>query len=214
MIYCISDIHGELDRFEQMLELIEFSDKDHLYILGDAIDRGPHGIQCLQLIMNSPNMTMIMGNHEQMCLYSLEPYSDSTMQRMWKMNGGKMTYGEMTALRPKAEVREILDFIESLPDCLDITVDGRDFHLVHGLPAGGNHGRVWGRPDDLYVCPVKDKTVIIGHTPTWLLSHNEFEPFKIWHGKGYIDIDCGCGGRSPYRRLACLRLDDMKEFYV
>ena len=214
MIYCISDIHGELDRFEKMLELIEFTENDHMYILGDAIDRGPKGIQTLLKIMDTPNMTMLMGNHEQMCLYSLEPYSDSTMQRMWKMNGGKLTYGEMTTIRPKAEVRKILRFIENLPDCLDVTVNGKDFHLVHGLPSGGNHGRVWGRPDDLYVCPIKDKTVIIGHTPVWYISHNEFEPFKIWHGKGYIDIDCGCGGRSPYRRLACLRLDDMKEFYV
>ncbi|MBQ7896446.1 MAG: metallophosphoesterase, partial [Oscillospiraceae bacterium] len=193
MVYCISDIHGEYDRFKKMLEHIEFSEKDHMYILGDAIDRGPQGIQALQHIMRTPNMTMIMGNHEQMCLYSLEPYCDSTMQRMWKMNGGKMTFGEMTAIRPAEEVKEILSFISTLPDYLEITVNGRDFYLVHGLPAGGNHGRVWGRPDDLYECPIKDKTVIIGHTPVWYLSHNEFEPYKIWHGKGYIDIDCGCG---------------------
>ena len=80
-----------------------------------------------------------MGNHEQMCLYSLEPYCDSTMQRMWKMNGGKMTYGEMTTMRSKAEVREILNFIENLPDYLEISLGDRDFYLVHGLPAGGNH---------------------------------------------------------------------------
>ncbi len=30
-----------------------------------------------------------------------------------------------------------------------------------------------------------------------------------------IDIDCGCGNRNAaHRRLACLRLDDMAEFYV
>ena len=39
----MSDIHGELDKFEQMLELIRFSDEDHLYILGDVIDRGAMG---------------------------------------------------------------------------------------------------------------------------------------------------------------------------
>lgn len=40
MIYCVSDIHGELDKLERMLELIRFSDADHLYIIGDVIDRG------------------------------------------------------------------------------------------------------------------------------------------------------------------------------
>ena len=44
MIYCVSDIHGELDKFEQMLELIRFSDEDHLYVLGDVIDRGALGV--------------------------------------------------------------------------------------------------------------------------------------------------------------------------
>ena len=41
------------------------------------------------------------------------------------------------------------------------------------------------------------------------------EPYQIFHGKGFICIDCGCGNlTNPYRRLACLRLEDMAEFYV
>ena len=41
------------------------------------------------------------------------------------------------------------------------------------------------------------------------------EEHRIWHGNNIIDIDCGCGNlRSEHRRLACLRLDDMAEFYV
>lgn len=39
MIYCVSDIHGELDKFERLLTLIQFSENDHLYVIGDAIDR-------------------------------------------------------------------------------------------------------------------------------------------------------------------------------
>ena len=39
--------------------------------------------------------------------------------------------------------------------------------------------------------------------------------FFIMHGNGIIDIDCGCGHqKTAHRRLACLRLDDMAEFYV
>lgn len=36
--YVMSDIHGCYDEFIKMLELISFSDKDELYILGDVID--------------------------------------------------------------------------------------------------------------------------------------------------------------------------------
>ena len=51
--------------------------------------------------------------------------------------------------------------------------------------------------------------LVFGHTPT-----NHFqnaEPMRIWKGDDAIGIDCGCG--YDYGRLACLRLDDMKEFY-
>ena len=59
LIYCMSDIHGEYDRFVKMLELIEFSDADTLYIIGDVIDRKPGGIDILQKIMASPNMITV-----------------------------------------------------------------------------------------------------------------------------------------------------------
>lgn len=39
MKYVISDIQGRLDKYKSILGLIEFSDEDELYILGDAIDR-------------------------------------------------------------------------------------------------------------------------------------------------------------------------------
>ena len=73
MIYCMSDIHGEADRFHTMLEMIHFSDKDTLYIIGDVIDRYPGGIDILREIMETPNMVMLLGNHEQMCLDTLGP---------------------------------------------------------------------------------------------------------------------------------------------
>ena len=39
--YVVSDIHGEDDRFHAMLQKINFSKEDTLYILGDVVDRGP-----------------------------------------------------------------------------------------------------------------------------------------------------------------------------
>ena len=45
MVYCISDIHGEYDRYLTMLDLIGFSEKDTLYVIGDCIDRYPKVIE-------------------------------------------------------------------------------------------------------------------------------------------------------------------------
>ena len=82
MIYCVSDIHGDLDKLERMMELIRFSDADHLYIIGDVIDRGVMGVDILRWIMVAPNMTMLLGNHEQMCLDTLEIGRASCRERV------------------------------------------------------------------------------------------------------------------------------------
>ena len=35
-------------------------DRDTLYILGDVVDRGPHGVEILQEIMRTPNMLSLI----------------------------------------------------------------------------------------------------------------------------------------------------------
>ena len=48
--YAVSDLHGQDRTFEKGLKLIGFSDSDMLYVIGDAIDRGPDGIRILEYI--------------------------------------------------------------------------------------------------------------------------------------------------------------------
>ena len=92
---------------------------------------------------------------------------------------------------------------------------GQRFHLVHGYPGEGHETRIWGRVEPDNRSPFPDTICIVGHTPTVFLTDGHDEDFSIWHGDGILDIDCGCGGmKAAHRRLACLRLDDMAEFYV
>lgn len=214
MIYCMSDIHGEYDRFMKMLELIEFSETDTLYIIGDVIDRKPGGIDILQKIMVSSNMVMLLGNHEQMCLDTLGSNNVIGRRSLWLKNGGSDTYRELMYMMTPAERHRILHYLSSLPDHLDIEVDGMKFHLVHGFPSDEPDVRIWERPLSFAPPPFPDRTVIVGHTPTCYMNLVENVPFSIWHGNGIIDIDCGCGNETELRRLGCLRLDDMEEFYV
>lgn len=63
--YVISDIHGCFDEFRQMLDKIEFSDEDRLYLAGDYIDRGPKSIEMLRWLEMCPqNVFPIKGNHD------------------------------------------------------------------------------------------------------------------------------------------------------
>lgn len=56
MIYVMSDIHGNLRRFNSILEQIKLTDKDTLYVLGDVIDRYPDGIRILRKLMAMDNV--------------------------------------------------------------------------------------------------------------------------------------------------------------
>lgn len=225
--YVISDIHGEIDRFHSILNLINFSDNDTLYFIGDAIDRGPEGVAILQEIMKTPNIKMLLGNHEHMFMrYYAEDVTDIEIRR-WNKNNNTPTKNAYLKLT-ETEQKELMSFINSLPTHFDIEVNGRKFYLVHGFPGDNLHDEIWGRPMNGEKNPFADKTLIIGHTPVlYFMTVEENlarqimdmtisgESVRILYTKEFIDIDCGSGYLDVEpRRLACLRLEDMKEFYA
>jgi len=214
MVYCISDIHGEFDRYLDMLKLICLEPEDTLYVLGDCIDRFPNGVDVLEDMMTRPNVRLIRGNHEEMCLAALGPDNMLGARQLWQSNGGSATRRDLLYRRGSAERAAILRYLRAAPDHVDVEVKGRRFHLVHGFPGADSHTRLWGRPEANTPAPIPGVTVIVGHTPTAYLQNLPGQPLRIWHGDGIIDIDCGCGNHTDLRRLACLRLDDMKEFYI
>lgn len=237
MIYVMSDIHGNMRRFNSILTQIDLQPNDTLYILGDVIDRHPDGIRILRKIMSAPNMKMLLGNHEYMMLRALgEPYDKTDWQSvcdpenclaLWYRNGGGVTHPHLKHIRKELR-REIYAYLKSLPLNIDIRVNGKEYKLVHGAPAdqfefytehytSQTHFSVWKRWQDTDLLP-DGYTMIFGHTPTRHFQSNH--PMCIYYGQGKIGIDCGSGyPEDPdyelhsYGRLACLRLDDMKEYY-
>lgn len=66
-IYCMSDIHNDYDSFREMLEKINFSKEDKLYINGDIFDRGYKPVELYFEILKYQyrnNITCIRGNHD------------------------------------------------------------------------------------------------------------------------------------------------------
>lgn len=231
--YVMSDIHGEYDAFIKMLDKIKFSENDKLYVIGDVLDRGPYPIKTLMHIMNSNNVTMLAGNHEHMAILCLrvliEDLTDEVFAKIsnkfiesledWKMNGGGTTIKDLFDYS-KEDRKKVLDFLMKLKLYKELEVNKNKYILVHaGL---GNFEKdkplkkydimelVWDRMDynKKYF---EDKYLIVGHTPTQLIDGNE-KPGYIYKNENNIVIDCGCTFKGG--RLACLRLDDMQEFYV
>ena len=226
--YCMSDIHGQIDAFNEMLEKIEFSSDDKLYVIGDVVDRGPAGVDMLLKVKSMPNATMLLGNHEHMMMEFFSPDATEKQIKRWNKNRNTPTITKFLALSDEKK-EEVLEFIRNMPTHVELNVSGRDFYLVHGWPGENTHDEVWGRPSSPEEKnPLKDKMLIIGHTPVSYLINGDDdkeeayltaleekgEHVKILKTGEFTDIDCSCG--YPYRScaLGCLRLDDMQEFYI
>ena len=223
--YVMSDIHGEMDRFDAMLEKIGFNDADTLYILGDVVDRGPDGIKLLRRLMNMENVQMVLGNHEHMMLEYFSPNATFTHIRRWNRNGNEPTLAQLSKLHQN-QMDEVMWYVSMLATHIEVSVAGKNFYLVHGFPGQTLFDEVWGRPEYDTPNPLPGKTIIVGHTPVlnlipedrreWYARQLMYrgDHLQILHCDGFIDIDCGCGHRIPFKALSCLRLEDMAEFYT
>jgi serine/threonine protein phosphatase 1 len=224
----MSDIHGQYTAFLHMLDLIHFTSRDRLCVLGDAIDRGPDGIAVLQHIMRTPNITMILGNHENMMLEAI--VGEQGKSYSWFHNGFEPTIRAFDKLSNN-EKHEILIYISRLKLQHTITAAERKFTLVHGRPKltaaeekrlilrskAGDYGRsefdrrIWSEfvPDAI---KREGVTFVFGHRMT--SRYQNARPLEIYFGDGCIGIDCGCARGGYPGRLGCLRLEDLQTFYA
>lgn len=73
-ILAVSDIHGDLDAFDYLLEKMRYSpERDGLVVIGDLVQRGPKNLgvirRCMELMKN-PNVVVLQGNNDRFVLGS------------------------------------------------------------------------------------------------------------------------------------------------
>lgn len=234
-IYVTSDLHGlSLSDLKKLLEKVDFSGEDWLYILGDVIDRqNDGGVQILEWLLEQPNVQLILGNHEAMLLscdflfekITTKSIGNFTKEKMelltnYSKNGGDVTLKALSDLmkREPDKLADILEYLREAPFYETVSVGGKDFLLVHsGLDNFSKDKKIsdytvdeliWAWPeltDEYY----DDIITVFGHTPT--MSYQPESKGKILKTSTWIDLDVGVPyGNSP----ALLRLDDLEEFYL
>jgi bis(5'-nucleosyl)-tetraphosphatase (symmetrical) len=63
--YAIGDVHGCLEKLEELLKLINFSEEnDTIWFVGDIVGRGKHSLETLKFIINLKNKVVVLGNHD------------------------------------------------------------------------------------------------------------------------------------------------------
>lgn len=218
--YVVSDLHGYNSVFERGLEEIGFSSGDTLYVIGDAIDRGPEGISILSTIMQNDNMELLIGNHEFMMLNSVDSDGDGSCNGPDSMNwlygnGGKFTFDQYCMLL----IRERKDLLEWLRNCYLIRVidiNGKPVCLTHSYYSKACEGRqyrdltynevfkiVWTSMyrDDSYshgenIYKDYDYLFVTGHVPVhkvmrWYEGDITYNRLDIFRKSNFIDIDGG-----------------------
>lgn len=232
MTYVMSDIHGEYEKYMEMLQKINFSSKDVLYILGDIVDRGKEPVKILLDMMNRPNVLATMGNHDMMAKLILEKLSvDITSENCetqinaeiisdmldWMKDGGSTTMAAFKAV-PNETRKALLAYINDFPMVEFAEIKDKTFIMVHAGLGNWRKGKklreytteelIASRPNP--GCNYFDDEhiyVICGHTPTRNICGED----RIYQKNNTIYIDCGAvwGGK-----LGCLCLDTFEEFYV
>lgn len=226
-IYVMSDIHGQYKAFTKMLDLINLKEDDTLYILGDVIDRGDYNLDIIDYIKGEKNIIYLKGNHEEMMC---EAYKSNDFKG-WFENGGISTYKELMDLLSNSR-SYYLTYLDNLPLYKIVEVNNIQYLLVHAglIPLKGfsleetiniqKNNLLWIRRNFLKSKLETDYKIIFGHTKVSSLKYyvplNEenlkrSENCNIVHFNNKIAIDCGCADKA---KLGCLRLNDMKEYYV
>ena len=105
MTCVLSDIHGEMDSFDSILSQIHPGEDDHLHIIGDVIDRGPHSIELLRRIREPPNTTLMLCNHEYLMIDRLRHPDNRRLAMLWYKNGGAETEAAFEKLPEDEELK-------------------------------------------------------------------------------------------------------------
>ncbi|WP_061568090.1 metallophosphoesterase family protein [Caldibacillus debilis] len=224
----ISDIHGCLNEFLELLDLVDYqAGKDRLILLGDYVDRGPKSKEVVQKVMDlakNDNVVVLRGNHDQRFVTLVENRNPE-MQKIFIKYGGLET---LKSYCPFLEDNDLVGAFEFIRKAYSHHIDFlkktklyyEDNHYIY-VHAGlnPNYENWKNQPErDFYTIRGEfinhktntEKKVVFGHTVT-VFIHGSAD---IWFSEDKIGIDGGC---AYGYQLNCLEIGTdhkLKQYHV
>lgn len=163
----IGDVHGELEKLENLISKLNLKRSDKIIFLGDYIDRGENSRGVVDFILDLQkryDVICLKGNHEQF-VTDIMGNRESNMIGSWLMNGGYATLGSYGG-----SFKLLEEIHGNFYKELNITYETENHIFVHGwlhhkkdLSDQVEEACLWSRFDDIK--PHKSgKTVVCGHT--------------------------------------------------
>ncbi len=177
----ISDIHGNLEALQAVLEDIDRQNVDRIVCLGDIVGYGPNPRECLDLAMGFH--WSILGNHDDAALHNPEGFSSGAEKAIF------WTREQLENSDSDPEtVRRRLEFLDELPR----RQRENGYQFVHGSPRDPLNEYVF--PEDVHnvrkmevLFSLVERACFQGHThvPGIFLSDGRFLP-PTELGAGYL----------------------------
>ncbi|MFC6996512.1 metallophosphoesterase family protein [Rufibacter roseus] len=215
--YAISDIHGCLRTFQVMVEeVLQIQPHDHLYLLGDYINKGPDSKGVLDYILTlqkkGHQITCLRGNHDQLLLDAVDEGESS----VWlKSDEKEKTLESFGVEKLKYVPERYISFIRSMP--LLLILD--DFILVHaGIDlslknplATSNYTLMNTKRMKASTKKLGGKILVHGHLPQ---PKSKIEKAIKKRTKG-INLDAGCVyyKNEEFGYLCALNLDSFETYW-
>jgi serine/threonine protein phosphatase 1 len=226
--WVIPDLHGCSKTLKILVEeKIKPSKEDHLYFLGDYIDRGPNPKGVIDYIIDLEEkgfqVFSLKGNHEEYLLFAYEKEKELQKQFFlfrnknnhfseWMRHGGYDTMKSFGIRRIGEMPNQYMQWIQKLNNFIIVA----PFVLVHAGfnferkdPFEDTHSMLWIRGFNVIPEKINNLKLIHGHVPVSLdfIKKTVNDP----HGK-FIPLDNGCylPGKSGMGNLTALELNSMQ----
>jgi diadenosine tetraphosphatase ApaH/serine/threonine PP2A family protein phosphatase len=209
----ISDVHGNLEALEAVLDDMRAQGVEELYCLGDTVGYGPNPCECLDVLMHC--QVMLLGNHEEAVRDKPEDFTpEAAVAARWTQQKLK------EVLEEGDDPEERFEFLDSLPQ----TFEEGDSLFVHGSPRDPTREYIYPHEigDGVKMWDVFrrfDRCCFVGHTHLpgiFVEAFKFFRPQDIKDvyplGKGKVLCNVGSVGqpRDGDWRACYVLLDDKK----
>ncbi len=133
----ISDIHGNLEALEAVLDDIKSQSISEIICLGDVIGYGPNPRECIDLVMEHCAVT-ILGNHDQGAMFDPDGFNVGAERAIF------WTRAQLESASDRVNNEKRWEFLGALPRSHRMG----DYLFVHGSPRNPLSEYVF--PDDIY----------------------------------------------------------------
>jgi predicted phosphodiesterase len=137
-IAVLTDVHANLPALRAALAVIRDAGCDAIYHTGDAIAIGPYPAESLDLLLNTPKMRFVMGNHDAWFAFGLPE------RRPSHMTEGEMDHQRWTSEQIDPALRSA---VAEWPYAIDEEIDGVRLRFVHYALDATGRGWQWLGPN-------------------------------------------------------------------